>query len=362
MTRTTTSGLSYRWQRNETPLSVAPLTINAESLSHIIFPSDLTGSNGPEFFPLDLDFLIAAPSGSELVRVPLQFERRLLTTNVVDMWGFDSTKTLETHVRARRDGSFTLSFRSAFDRIYASQAQFILRIVELIKPPNIIALTMHGSAPDSMSSIGTAVAATPPEGLIGYIAALVILEEHIGESILVPEGETNTESLRELDVARQLITGETVPGQWSQAEIEMTAGEARELLVIAKSEEPVAVEITRSWTVHVGEDRQYTVSPVAALHRSVRVIESPAHLDNLPDETKVTIRLVPADEERVVELTLRTPLRTAPAPEAIFNDDPVTWVPPAFFDELLASLDAPDEPMPQLARAVARLRDIKNSR
>jgi len=362
MTRTRISGLSYRWQRNDAPPSVARLTLNAESLSRIIFPSDFTGSNGPEFFPFDLDCVLVAPSGSELVRVRLQIERRLLSSNIVDMWGFDSTKTLETHVRAQRDGKFTLAFRSAFDRVYASQAQFILRLLELLKPPNAVALTMHGSAPDSISPIETAVAPKPPEGLVEYIEALVTLEGHVGEPILVPEGETNTESLRELDVARQLIAGERVSGQWAQSEIQMTAGEARELLAIAKSGEPVAVEVTRSWTVHVGEDRQYAISPVVALHRSVRVVDSPADLDNLPDQANVTIRLMPADEERAVELSLRTPLRTDPVPEEMFNDDPVTWVPSAFFDELLASLDAPDEPMPQLAQAVARLRDIKNSK
>lgn len=359
MTRTISG---YRWQPHEAPLSVPRLTLDAESLSHVIFPSDFTSSTGPEFFPLDLDFVIADPRGSELLRVPLLFERRLLTSNVYDMWGFDSTRTLEVYVRAQRDGRFTLSFRSAFNRIYASQAHFILRLLDLLTPPNAIALAVHGTAPDSISPIEKAVAPTPPEGLVEYIEALVTLEGYIGEPILIPEGETNTESLRELDVARQLITGERVSGQWAQSEIQMTAGEARELLAIVKSGEPVAVEVVRSWTVHVGEDRQYAISPVVALHRSVHVVESPPDLDDLPEEAKVTIQLVPADEERVVELSLRTNLRTEPVPDATFNDDPVTRVPSAFFDELIASLDAPDEPMPVLEQAVARLRDINNSR
>jgi hypothetical protein len=341
---------------------VARLTLDAKSLSRIVFPSDLTGSSAPEFFPLDLDFVITSPSGSELARVPVQFERRLLTSHVVDMWGFDSTKTLEAHARAQSDGKWTVGFRPSFDRIYASQAELILRLVELLKPPNSVALTMHGAAPDSMSPIEAAVAPTLPAGSVEYIEALVTLERHVGEAVLVPESETNAEYLHELAVARQLIVGEKVLGQWDQSEIPMTAEEARQLLTLAMTEEPLAVEDTRSWTVHVGQNREYAISPVVTLYRSVRVAESPADLNDLPDDANVTIRLVPADEERVIELSLRTPLGTNPVPEAMFNDDPVTWVPSTFFDELIASLDAPDEPLPQLARAVARLREIQSSR
>lgn len=49
------------------------------------------------------------------------------------------------------------------------------------------------------------------------------------------------------------------------------------------------------------------------------------------------------------------------AEEVLALHEAVTGVPPQFFDDLLAALDAPDEPNPALRRAAARAHDIAAS-
>lgn len=44
--------------------------------------------------------------------------------------------------------------------------------------------------------------------------------------------------------------------------------------------------------------------------------------------------------------------------ERLLRSQRETIVPDEFFDELLASLDEPDEPVPALRKAFARLRDL----
>jgi hypothetical protein len=339
---------------------VPTVVIDSQSLSHVVFPSDVQGSPGPSAVGLNFDLVLVAPDRTELQRVPIRIERRLWSADAADMWGFDSTKTLEAYIRATRSGSFTIAMRAVRDKFSASQAQFVIKLVRLMAPPNALALTDLGAAvPAVLTVIDQPAAPPPPPGMAEYIDALASLEAYVGEAIPVPDSETDPGRLRDLEVAASLLAGETVRGQWQSRTVQLTAAEARELVRMTAETPPVLLEESVPWTVHVGTDREYRIFPVLATFRSVRVAESPVGLDELSDEASVTVRIEPADDDRAVEM-LYSPAEGLPAAtDGVLNDDPVTLVPAAFFDELVTSLEAPDEPLPELARAVARLRELQ---
>jgi hypothetical protein len=330
-------------------------------LPDILFPADFTGFARPDFTGEELDFVVASPDATELARVTLRFERRWATSAAVDAWGFDTSKALTAHIRVQRSGRWSLDMQTAADPLSASQALLVLTLVNVLVPPNAVALTVCGSVPDGYSALETPSGPRVPEGMEYAVTLLARLEEHIGEPIAVPEAFTG-ESLEQLRVAAELLGGATVQGMWSEIEMEwaMTAAQARDLATGPLGEGAADIDLTRSWPVDLGDGRQYTLSPVLAHLHSVRVKKWP-ETDGLRDDALVAVVLEPADAERGMDLRLsrRATGQRERSTEVMMEDDPLTLVPADVFDELLASLDEASEPPTALVRATARLRAIR---
>jgi hypothetical protein len=292
------------------------------------------------------------------MRVPLRFERRWATSAAVDAWGFDTSKALAAHIRVQRSGSWTLDMQTAADPLSASQAMLVLQLLKTLVPLNAVALTAPGTVPDGYSALDKGAAPPIPDGMEAAVSFLARLERHVGEPIAIPETFT-AQSFEELRVAAELLDGATVQGTWDQMSWPMTAAQARDLASGPLSEGASDLDLTRSWTVDLGDGREYTLSPVLAHLHSVRVAAWP-ETDGLPEEEPVAVVLEPADKEHGLALRLSgvTALPGVSADRVMMEDDPLTLVSAEVFDELVASLDEPSEPPPALASATARLRAI----
>jgi hypothetical protein len=157
-------------------------------LSRFLFPADVTGSAGPDFVGLDLDLVFASPEDGELKRVPLRFERRWLAADAIDAWGFDSDSALAAHIHALRSGDWAMEMRPAGTRLRPSQFLLLIELTGLMVPGNRVALTRRGAAAPGLGDMQDLNAGPPvPEGLEQLMRALVLLEDYLGEAIVVPE-------------------------------------------------------------------------------------------------------------------------------------------------------------------------------
>jgi len=325
----------------------------------VLFPADVTGGSRPDFAGLELDFVIASPDADELIRVPLRFERSWATSAAIDAWGYDASQALATHVRIQRSGYWSADMRTTDAPLTASQAHLILELLAVVQPPNAVALTPPGTSPDAYSLLEKRNAPVPPEGLAEAVANLAILEAHVGEPVMLPE-EFNARSFEDLQVAAELLRGAAVRGTWDQMKWPMTAAQAREVATGPLSEDAADLDVTRVWTVDLGDGRTYAIGPLSAHLRSVRVVTWP-DTSGLPDDEQVEVIVEPADEDHAMDLRLRPSGSETPGPGQVMrDDDPATVVPPDVFDDLLAWLDEPAEAPPALARAAARLRAIRS--
>lgn len=324
-------------------------------LPEVLFPADVTRSAGPDFAGLALDLVITSRDAIELMRVPLRFERRLRSAGVIELWGFDSTKAVMAHVRIQRDGSWAFEMRPGADPPSASQALLLLELAHLVSPANRVALTEPGTVPAGFSGFQD-VSVTPPEpeGLGDAIRALARLENYIGSPIKVPE----TLDQGALAVTADLLNGRAVRDRWDQVEWRMSAAEARELAEGPLSQGPTVLDVRQPFVVDLGDGGQYELAPVWFHYRSVQVATWP-RMKDVADESEVVVLLKPADQERAVDLLFEPAMREADSERLALADDPVTLVPAAAFDELVASLDVREEPSPALARAAARLRALR---
>lgn len=307
----------------------------------------------------ELDFVIASTEAVELKRVTLRFERRWATSAALDAWGFDITKAVAAHIRVQRSGAWSLDMRPATEQLNASQALLVLELVEVLRPPNSVALTPAGTVPEGFTRIERPAAPEPPALLADAIRFLARLEAYVGEPIALPDGFSE-KSLEDLRVANELLSGDTVRGTWGRMDWPVTAAQARDLASGPLSEGAADLGLTRSWTVDLGDGRQYTLQPVLAHLHSVRVVAWP-ETEGLVDDTMVAVALEPADDEHALSMRLGRMHAQPPAriDRVMMADDPVTLVSPDVFERLLASLEEPSEPAPALAKAAARLRAIR---
>lgn len=307
-----------------------------------------------------LDFVIASRKGTELKRVPLQFERRLRTSAAIDLWGFDATHALATHVRAQRSGSWTLDMRTEGTPLTASQSLLLLDLFEVLASrANRVALTRPGSSPAGTSGLqDVSTGEPPPEGFPEAIRALALLEQHVGTPIFVPE-IIEQPALSDLLVAGMLLGGHVVPVQWEELEWPITVGQAKDLAASALGFGPAVLDITKPFTVDLGAEQRYEIA-VWHHYRSVRVATWPKLSGNEAADDQVAVRLVPADPDGVVDLRFEPGEAGLDGEErGAAEDEPVTTVPGPIFEDLVASLDIEEEPAPALARAAARLRAIR---
>jgi hypothetical protein len=348
------SHVAARWRPSATVANLDPA-----GLPGVLFPSDITGWAGPSFAGYDLDYVVASERRAELLRMTLRFERRLATSAAVDMWGFDSTKAFSVHMRLQAaKGSWTLTMRTAADPLHASQALLVLDLVELLHPPNAVALTEPGTVPDAFSTLSEPSAnMQPPTGLADAIRDMAVLEAHLGQQIAVPP-QLSEEAVRGMRIAAEVLRGETVRVNWEHLDWVMSAAEARDLAEGPLSEGPAVLDLRRGWTVDLGEGQHYEV-PVSQHYRAVRVAEWP-QLKGLADDIEVLVKLEPADKERSVDITHDYAALAESGPDRMMlEDDPLTLVPDDAFGDLVASLDVDEEPNPALARAAAHLRSLR---
>lgn len=333
--------------------------LDSSGLPRILFPADVTGSHGPDFVGLRLDLVITSPDAVELKRLPLRFDRSLRTSAAMDLWGFDSTQALVAHFRGQRSGSWALDMRTKGTTLTASQALMLLELQDVISPPNRVSLAEPGTAPRGFSGLQqVSTGPPPPEGLSDAIRALARLEEYVGEPIVLPD-LIRQPALSDLQVAAQLLNGETVHGQWNELGWPVTAAQARDLSEGALGQGPAVLDIAQPFVVDLGSGQRYELSHVWYHYHSVRVSAWP-DTAGLDDDTEVVVPLVPADAERAVELRFEQAAPRSALPGRLAEEvNPVTFVPAAVFDELVASLDVEDEPAPALARAAERLRAIR---
>ena len=335
---------------------------DSSGLPEILFPADVSGSTRPDFIGMQLDYVVASPDAAELMRIPLRFERSWATHAAVDVWGFDAEKALAVHVRVERNGTWTLDMRAAEDPLTASQARLLLDLLRLLVPPNSFALTGAGTEPDGFTLLERpAGPPLPPEleGLYAVIENLAALESYVGKPITGPETFSGR-SVEDLQVAAELLRGEAVQGTWDGLKWPVTVAQARELASGPLSEGAVDVDITRPWTVDLGDGRRYDVGPVTAHLHSARIATWPK-MDDLPDDDSVDLELEPADDHRGIDMRLSLARRYVATPpnQVMATDDPLTLVSAEAFEELLSSLDETSEPAPALARAAARLREMR---
>jgi hypothetical protein len=326
-------------------------------LSRFLFPADVTGSAGPDFVGLDLDLVFTSAEGAELMRVPLRFERRWFAGATVDAWGFDSTKAAAAHVHALRSGDWSMDVRAAGDRLTASQVLLLIELVELMKPGNRVALTRPGAAPTGSTLLQNLQPGPPvPEGMESVIRALARLEDYAREPIIVPE-TLRQSAIEDIQVAAELLSGRAVKLEWEHTELPVTAAEARGLAVGALGRGPAVLDIKHPFRVDLGGGQHYDLDPVSSHYASVQVATWP-ETEGLPDDAEVVLALRPAGEDRTVTLAFRPSAKPA---DGLLEEvpDPVTWVSPEVFDELVASLDEPSKVPPALAEAAARLRALR---
>ena len=328
-------------------------------LPDVLFPADVTGSSRPEFVGDELDFVVASPEAMELKRVTLRFERRWATTAALDAWGFDTSKALAAHIRVQRSGAWSLDMRTAVSPLNASQALLLLEIVEVLVPPNSVALTAAGTMPDGFSTLERRAAPEPPERLADATRFLARLEAYIGESIALPDVFTE-ESYEDLRVAAALLSGDTVQGTWDQVKWPMTAAQARDLASGPLSEGAADLDLTRSWTVDLGDGRRYELHPVLAHLNSVRVSAWP-ETDGLADDAPVAVVLEPAERRACPVFAPQPGHGACRCPRRQGNDGrrPANFCVGGCLRRSSSSLEEPAEPAPALAKAAARLRVIR---
>ena len=249
--------------------------------------------------------------------------------------------------------------RAADTPLTGARAVLLLELFEVASSTNLIALTEPGTTPGGFSGVQElSTNPPPPEGLPEAIRALARLEEYFGEPIVVPE-LIEQPALTDLQVAAKLLNGETVQGQWNELSWPMTAALARDLAEGPLSQGPAVLDITQPFVVDLGAEQRYELSSVWHHYRSVQVAAWP-DTTGLADDDEVVARLVPADKERTFELHFEPAApQSVSANRLAAEVDPVTLVPAAVFDDLVASLDVEDEPAPALARAAERLRAIR---
>lgn len=250
-----------------------------------------------------------------------------------------------------------MDIRAALDTFTASQALVLIRLVNFLRSPNQVALTPRGTKPDGFSAITARVAPTPePEGLSDVIEALAKLESFFGTPVRVPDlipPEVNWA----IQAAVQLLNGEVVTEQWDRMDLSMTVIQVKELMNSPLGEGPGILKTVRAWQLDLGKDQRFEITPVSALYRAVHVASWP-ETEGLADDDMVHVIVEPADDEQAVDLRYE-PAADSSEFGAADLDDPVTRVPSAFYDELVASLDVPEEPVPALAEAFARLRAFR---
>ena len=137
----------------------------------------------------------------------------------------------------------------------------------------------------------------------------------------------------------------------------MTVAQVRDLADSALGQAPGTLKMMKAWHLDLGEEQRFEISPVSALYHAVRVASLPK-TEGLADDDTVHVILEPADNERAVDLRYEPTADSADAAAADL-DDPVTYVTSTLFDELIASLDMPEELAPALADAFAHLRDLR---
>ncbi len=280
---------------------VAISSRDPSGLPDIVFPADVTGSARPDFVGEELDFVVATPDAAELSRLTLRFERGWATTAALDAWGFNTTKALAAHIRIQRGGAWSLDMQTADGPPNASQALLVVELVNVLVPPNSIALTPPGTPPGGFSAIKERAASVPPEGMIEAIEFLARLEAYLGEPVAVPD-TFSPESFNDLSIAAELLSGATVRSTWDQMSWPMTAAHARELGSGPLSEG--AAHLDRDWTVSLDDGREYAIGPITAHLHSVRVKSWP-YVTSLPDDAPVAVVLEPADRERAIDLRFK---------------------------------------------------------
>jgi hypothetical protein len=326
-------------------------------LPGILFPADVTGADPPDFVGMDLDFVISGPRRDELMRITIRFVRRVFTGATADAWGLDKTGAVAAHFRGERSGSWAMDMRTEADPMSAGQALMLMRLIELLKPPNVIAVTQVGNPAAAFSPLERPAVDYVPEGLPQAIADLARLEDYVGETVAVPEGFT-ADAVGDLRVAAILLAGETAEATWDRMDWSVTAAHARDLAAGPLKVGAADIDIARGWTVEPGNGQAYVIEPVIVHLHSARVARWP-DTRRLPADAKVTIVLEPADTAHVMELRYRPAGTQAPHAGVMAADDPLILFPGEAFDELAAWLDEPPEPAPALVRAAARLRELR---
>ncbi len=341
-----------RWHPASTILQLEPT-----GLPRILFPADVAQSTAPDFTTLDLDFVIASPKKRELMRLPLRFERRWRSGLTIDLWGSDLTGAISVHLQAFEGKTWTVGMGAALDSFTASQAWALMRLAEFLKEPNQLAFTQRASKPEGFSPITVQAAPSPPpEGLYEVIQALVKIEKQVGVPVRLPE-TIPPEVNQSIQVAASLLDGNVVTDQWDRLDLPMTVSQVRRLADSVVDQPPGTLQMMTAWHLDLDDEQRFEIGPISALYHAVRIAAIPK-TEGLADDETVNVAFEPADDERIVDLRY-APESNGVDADAVREgvDDPVTYVPSALFDELIASLDTPEEPTLALADAFAQLRD-----
>jgi hypothetical protein len=318
-------------------------------LHEVLFPADVAGLHSPEQVAIELALVVYDLAGNPLELVRLDLQRRQRDHPAVEVWGTALGGVLQVHVRGTASGAWTVEMSTADQDLDAVQAANLLRLVDVVRPPNGVSLQRPG-APGLIERITRPAAAPPPAGLPEAVEALARLQEHLGVRIGLPEA-FGAAAMRDIAVAGALLAGQTVRDRWSERDLQVTAALVRRLRD-EHGPHGVLVELPEQWVVEL-EDSQYTL-PITVTYRQLRVVTWPS-LIGVSEGEGVQLTVVPGDNDSM-ELRLRTDAGREPAPDPLVDvPDPVIEVAPAEFERLLLLLDDYPEPVPGLAAAAARL-------
>lgn len=275
----------------------APFWLSERNLPPLSFPADLLGVDAPEHTRVELDLVVADPTGRELHRLEIRLTRRIRGQGQVELWGADRDDVLAIHVAGNRDGTWSIRMRVDAPEVTGQQCLRVLDFTEALRPPNAIALAQRGGAAYTLNPLlEPAADRLPPPQLRELVHAQVQIERALGFSLIVPMSYA-AEEAKDLLASAALLRGETVSDTWDSLSWAVPVSEARDLLAgMFRDSGQVQIDLEREWVLQLG-GRTLDVGVVLARHHTARL--DPVDLGGLDDDSRITLHLRAGDDATV---------------------------------------------------------------